>query len=66
MYIVIKEISKEEVLKVTNNFNDGNLIGEGGFAKVYKVMNFRSPGTTIAIKHFNEVWHNIIILYKCI
>ncbi|XP_028763718.1 probable LRR receptor-like serine/threonine-protein kinase At1g53420 isoform X2 [Neltuma alba] len=41
-----------EIMAATNNFDDGNKIGEGGFGPVYK--GFLSDGTVIAVKQLSS------------
>ena len=46
------EFTHEEVRKATDSFSSANLIGEGGFGKVYKgTLRF----TAVAIKVLNPV-----------
>lgn len=40
------QIPFEEILKATNNFADVNLIGQGGFGKVYKETLWSGQSTT--------------------
>ena len=50
----ISGIEFDELAKVTNSFNESNVIGMGGFGKVYLGRNFRSYGTSVAIKVLTE------------
>nr|GFA20951.1 kinase-like domain-containing protein [Tanacetum cinerariifolium] len=62
----------EDILGATNNFNDENLIGEGGFVRVYKGMMLLKSGNpmNIAARRFNhhyvkggvEFWKEIQML----
>ena len=48
-------VEHKELKEATNNFDQRLIIGEGGFGVVYKGHNFRSAGTTVAIKVLNKV-----------
>ena len=52
-------MTSEEVKSATQGFI---VIGKGGFGVVYKVNNFRSAGTTVAIKVLNKVIMHTVIL----
>ena len=49
------QFSSEELLMSTDNFNDMNLIGKGGFGRVYRARDLRGRGTDAAIKVLNKV-----------
>lgn len=55
-------MTSEEVKSATQGFDESIVIGKGGFGVVYKVNNFRSAGTTVAIKVLNKVIMHTVIL----
>lgn len=57
-------MTSEEVKSATQGFDESIVIGKGGFGVVYKVNNFRSAGTTVAIKVLNKViMHTVILIW---
>lgn len=52
-------MTPDEVKASTLGFDQSFVIGKGGFGVVYKVKNFRSLGTTVAIKVLNKVYKHI-------
>ena len=60
------EFSQEELTKATDAFGDTNLIGEGGFGRVFRAHDLRCTGTDAAVKVLSEVsWPDVfyIIIY---
>ncbi len=64
------EFSQDELIKATNAFGDANLIGEGGFGRVFRAHDLRCAGTDAAVKVLSEVsWPDVFytaILSRCI
>ncbi|GLT27330.1 hypothetical protein SLA2020_023360 [Shorea laevis] len=50
----LKRFSFQELLAATNNFSNKNILGRGGFGKVYKGC--LADGSLVAVKRIKEQW----------
>lgn len=48
----VRDLTYAEMSLATNNFNDSNLVGQGGYGKVYRGI--LADGTVVAIKRAQE------------